>query len=85
MVLYHEIVGDGTFYMELCLRKFAEHYQEVYSADDVSFLERHGRLIFLSFLKPLVNGLGFFHIESQLTSDAWMSLSTSDKISLSSS
>jgi len=31
------------------------------------FLEREGRLIFLSYLKPLLNGRGFFHIESQNT------------------
>ena len=29
--------------------------------------ERVGRLLFLSYLKPLINGQGFYHIESQLT------------------
>jgi len=65
--LYHEIVRNGKFEMELCLIKFAEHYKELYSPYDITFLERHGRLLFLSFLKPLVNGYGFFHIESQFT------------------
>ncbi|MCL1805911.1 MAG: AAA family ATPase, partial [Clostridiales bacterium] len=27
----------------------------------------HGRLLFISYLKPLVNGHGFYHIESQFT------------------
>jgi hypothetical protein len=53
--------------MELCLRKFAEHYAEIYNKTDKDFLERHGRLLFLSYLKPLINGLGFYHIESQFT------------------
>jgi len=65
--MYRKITEGGRFNMELCLRKFAEHYAETYSSADAEFLERHGRLIFLSFLKPLVNGHGFFHIESQFT------------------
>ena len=65
--MYEEITRGGKFNMELCLQKFAEHYDEIYSSADETFLERHGRLIFLSFLRPLVNGVGFFHIESQFT------------------
>jgi hypothetical protein len=65
--IYEKITGDGRFNMELCLRKFAEHYAEMYTPESNSFLETHGRLIFLSFLKPLVNGNGFYHIESQFT------------------
>ena len=53
--------------MELCLCKFAEHYKEIFTEEDVHFLERHGRLLFLSYLRPLVNGQGFYHIESQFT------------------
>jgi len=53
--------------MELCLRKFAGHYKEVYAKNDGPFLERHGRLLFLSYLRPLINGRGFYHIESGLS------------------
>jgi hypothetical protein len=66
-VLQYDIVKDGKFDMELCLRKFAEHYAELFSEKDTEFLERHGRLVFLSYLKPLINGQGFYHIESQFT------------------
>ena len=65
--LYQEVVRGGAFDMELCLRKFAEHYHELFADEDLPFLERHGRLLFLSWLKPLVNGQGFYHIESQFT------------------
>jgi uncharacterized protein YfkK (UPF0435 family) len=61
------LIKSGKFNMELCLRKFAEHYREIYTEKDMPFLERHGRLIFISYLRPLVNGEGFFHIESQFT------------------
>ena len=64
--LYHDITESGSFNMEFCLRKFAEYYREIYTKRNISFLEEHGALIFLSFLKPLINGHGFFHIESQL-------------------
>ena len=65
--LYQQIVKGGVFNMELCLRKFAEFYNEIFSENEINFLERHGRLLFLSYLRPLVNGLGFYHIESQFT------------------
>ena len=66
-VLQYDVVKDGKFNMELCLRKFAEHYGEIFNDNDTEFLERHGRLLFLSYLKPLINGHGFYHIESQFT------------------
>ena len=53
--------------MELCMRKFADYYAEIFTEDDKGFLESHGRLIFLSYLRPLINNQGFYHIESQLT------------------
>jgi hypothetical protein len=65
--LYHEIAVNDTFNMALCLQKFAEHYREIFTEKDIPFLEREGRLIFLSYLHPLLNGRGFFHIESQNT------------------
>lgn len=66
-VLHVDVIRDGRFDMELCLRKFAEHYSEIFNESDVEFLERHGRLLFLSYLRPLINGQGFYHIESQFT------------------
>ncbi|MCL2815019.1 MAG: AAA family ATPase, partial [Oscillospiraceae bacterium] len=66
-VFSSDIIKDGRFDMELCLRKFADHYAEIFNAGDAEFLERHGRLLFLSYLKPLINGQGFYHIESQFT------------------
>ena len=66
-ILQRDIIVNNEFDMELCIRKFAEHYSEIYSEADIPFLERHGRLLFLSYLKPLINGQGFYHIESQFT------------------
>ena len=66
-VLQRDVVRNGRFDMELCLRKFADHYAEIFNENDTEFLERHGRLLFLSYLRPLINGQGFYHIESQFT------------------
>ena len=66
-VIYQDVINGNTFDMEMCIRKFAEHYEEVYAREDEAFIERHGRLIFLTYLKPLLNGQGFYHTESQFT------------------
>jgi hypothetical protein len=65
-VLKQDVVKDGRFDMELCLRKFARHYRDLFNEDDLAFLERQGKMLFLSYLAPLLNGDGFYHLESQL-------------------
>ena len=66
-VLQQDVVKNGRFDMELCLRKFAAHYAELFNEHDYDLFENYGRLLFLSYLKPLINGQGFYHIESQFT------------------
>ena len=61
----NEIIKNNFFDMELCLTKFKKHYAEIYTDKDLKFLERDGKLIFLTYLKPLINGNGFYHFESQ--------------------
>ena len=67
--IQQDVISGGRFNMQLCLEKFASHYAEIYATKDGVFFERHGRLIFLTYLRPLINGQGFYHIETQ-TSDA---------------
>jgi hypothetical protein len=64
-VFENEIIRDNVFDMELCLTKFKKHYAEIYTEKDLKFLERDGKLIFLTYLKPLINGTGFYHFESE--------------------
>ena len=61
----NEIIKDNVFDMELCLTKFKKHFSEIYTDKDLKFLERDGKLIFLTYLKPLINGMGFYHFESE--------------------
>jgi hypothetical protein len=66
-VLKQDVISGGRFDLELCLRKFAKHYHDIFNEDDLAFLERHGKMLFLSYLAPLLNRDGFYHIESQLS------------------
>jgi hypothetical protein len=62
-----EVVERGNFDMSQCLVKFAYNLRRIYNyedAKDVTFLEKHGKMLFLAYLTPLINGVGFYHTES---------------------
>ncbi len=71
-VFKYDVVENNKFNMELCLRKFASHYKEIFNFKDEKFLERNGRLVFLTYLRPLINGEGFYHIESNFLDERRM-------------
>ncbi len=50
---------DGALDVRKVLLKFQEFMREHYSDRDTTFLEREGRLVFMSFLKPIINAKGF--------------------------
>lgn len=60
---------DNRLNMELVLKKFVEHFTDIYGENDEKFLETHGRKLFLLYLKPIINGKGNYYIEAQ-TRDA---------------
>jgi hypothetical protein len=43
--------------------------KEQYSKRDQSFIEREGRLLFLAFIKPIINGVGFDFKEVQISEE----------------
>jgi len=49
----------------LFLEKFTNHYYEIYHNKDIDFLERECRLLFITYLRPYINGTGFYHLESE--------------------
>lgn len=61
-------IGNGLN-MELILLKFQQFMKENYSTRDIEFLERHGVLLFLSFIKPIINGVGFDYKEVQISEE----------------
>jgi hypothetical protein len=60
---------DGTLDIEKVIRKFQQFMKEQYSKKDSAFIERNGRLLFLAFLKPIINGNGFDFKEVQISEE----------------
>jgi len=67
-------VVAGSLNVEHVLHKFQEFMREHHSDRDASFLEREGRLIFMSFLKPIINGHGFMWKEPMVGDERRMDL-----------
>jgi hypothetical protein len=60
-----EVVFDNKFNMQLTIEKFAQHYYEMYRENKKKFIENECRMLFLTYLAPLINGNGFCHVESE--------------------
>jgi hypothetical protein len=63
------IKRDGALDLEKAIRKFQEFMKEQYSAKDTPFLERNGRLLFLAFIKPIINGRGYDFKEVEVSEE----------------
>jgi hypothetical protein len=63
------INDDGSLNIELILIKFQQFMKEQYSSIDADFIEREGRLLFLAFIKPIINGVGFDFKEVQISEE----------------
>ncbi len=60
-----EVIEDDKLDMALCIEKFARHYYELYNDKDSKFLESQCRILFLTYLKPILNGKGFYYVEAE--------------------
>ena len=60
---------NNTLNMELVLQKFQAFMQEQYSKQDRDFLERHGRLVFLAFIRPILSGHGYDFKEVEISEE----------------
>ena len=60
---------DNSINMELVLLKFQAFMREQYSKKDRDFVERQGRLLFLAFIKPIINGSGYDFKEPQISEE----------------
>jgi hypothetical protein len=61
----NQFIQNGVLNMDLILERFVVHWNELYSLDDEKFLEDNGRKFFLLYLKPIINGVGNYYIESR--------------------
>ncbi len=62
-------LANNALNMELVLLKFQAFVHEQYSKHDRDFLERHGRLVYLAFMKPILNGHGYDFKEVQISEE----------------
>jgi hypothetical protein len=67
-------INNGKLEMELVLTKFQHLMKCEYRDKDSKFIEREGRLLFLCFLKPIINGQGFYYVEPETRMDNRMDI-----------
>lgn len=67
-------VQNGRLNMEHVITRFRDLMNEEYREDTVPFLEKEGRLLFLTFLKPIINGIGFYYVEPETRDNRRMDL-----------
>ncbi|MGB0930549.1 MAG: GxxExxY protein, partial [Chitinophagales bacterium] len=63
------LLPDNKLDVEKILLKFQEFMKMEYSEQDQPFLEREWRLIFLAFIRPIVNGSGYTFKEPQISQE----------------
>jgi hypothetical protein len=61
----NQFIVGGVLDMEKVLQKFTEHWNDLYNLAEDKFIEDNGRKFFLLYLKPIINGVGNYYIESQ--------------------
>jgi len=61
----NQFIQNGMLDMDLVMKKFLISWEELYHSADEKFIEDNGRKFFLLFLKPIINGVGNYYIESR--------------------
>jgi hypothetical protein len=60
-----QFIRNGKLDMTTVLNRFSAFMKAEYRDEDGDFIEREGRLLFLSFLKPIINGTGHYVVEPE--------------------
>ena len=61
----NQFIVDGHLDMRKILEKFVLHFNDLYGSGDETFVEEEGRKYFLLYLRPIINGVGNYYIESR--------------------
>lgn len=62
----NQFVQDGIIDMAHLMERFVAHMNQTYKMDhENEFIENDGRKVFLTYLRPIINGIGSYHIEEQ--------------------
>ena len=60
-----QFITGNHLNMELILKKFILHFNDIYGSQPDKFKEDDGRKLFLLYLRPIINGTGNYYIEAQ--------------------
>jgi hypothetical protein len=60
-----QFVRNGVLDFDKVVGRFAAFLKSEYRDEDGTFIEEHARLLFLGFVKPIINGVGHYAIESR--------------------
>ncbi len=69
-----QFIDNGKLNIIRILQKFQELMKAEYRQEDEVFLEKQGRLLFLCFIKPIINGTGFYYVEPETRNNERMDL-----------
>ena len=69
-----QFIDNGKLKIVRVLQKFQELMKAEYRQEDETFLEKQSRLLFLCFIKPIINGTGFYYVESETRNNERMDL-----------
>ena len=61
----NQFIHDGIIDMRHLLDRFCEHFNDIFSAEDGTFVEKQGRKQFLLYLRPIINGKGNYYVEAE--------------------
>ena len=68
------LLANNALDIRKILLKFQELMQLEYAKKDADFLERQGRLLFLAFIKPIINGKGYAFKEVEISEERRMDI-----------
>lgn len=68
------IKEDGHLDMIKVLDRFQVFMKSEYREEDERFIESQGRLLFLAFIRPIINGTGFYYVEPETRSNSRMDI-----------
>ena len=61
-----QFIRDGIIDMPHLMERFVVHVNQTYKMDkENEFIENDARKVFLTYLRPIINGIGSYHIEEQ--------------------
>ena len=69
-----QFIDNGKLNIIRILQKFQELMKAEYRQKDEAFFEKQGRLLLLCFIKPIINGIGFYYVESETRNNERMDL-----------